>query len=287
MSLKVSDNHCHVNPVRGLGPREVARRFRKEGGHVLVVVSLLTWSLELPPCELSSFEKLYRMTVDACRQVREEGVPSLCILGIHPAEIHQMILRGWSLDQILSFVDSCMKLVEKHVKNGEAHGIGEVGRPHWDVSEKELEIHNTVLARCLEHARDLDVPVHLHLERRGISTVNSVAEMVNRIGNRKYSVVLHHAEGKVVQEAYSRGLMPSVPVGKRQDLEEAIKQEPVYVVESDYLDDPNRPGAVIPPWSLVRKLRNYVNSGKITADYLRKLTFDNMRLVYGDLIPEP
>ncbi len=252
-----------------------------------MIVSLLTWSLELPPCELSSFEKLYKMTIDACRQVKEEGVPALCILGIHPAEIHQMIVKGWSLDKIMNFVDSCMRLVEQHIKNGEAHGIGEVGRPHWEVDEKELEIHNMVLARCLEYAHDLDVPVHLHLERRGLDTVNSIVTMVYKIGNRRYSVVLHHAEGKIIQEAFSRGLMPSVPVGKKQDLEEAIRQEPVYVIESDYLDDPNRPGAVIPPWSLVRRIRSYVESGRVPISYLRRLVLDNMRLVYGELIPEP
>jgi len=276
----VSDNHLHVNPIKGLGPREVARRFRREGGGLCVLVSLLTWSLGLPPCELSSFEKLYRLTVEARRLMMEEGVVTICMLGIHPAEIQKMIEREWSIDRIIEFVDNCMKIVKEHIDREEAHGIGEVGRPHWPVSERDWEIHERVLERCLEHARDLDVPVHLHLERRSMETVESIWKLVNKVGNRRYRIVLHHAEGSVIERAWNLGLMPSVPVGKRQDFEQALKSPPLYVVESDFLDDPSRPGAVIPPWSLAKKIR------KLDERLIRKICIENMRLTYGDLVPE-
>ncbi len=284
MRVIVADNHCHVNPVHGIGPRNLAKKFLREGGKILVIVSLLTWSLDLPPCEITSFEKLYKMTIRACKEISEEGVHTLCILGIHPAEIHQMILKGWNIEKILNFVDCCMKLIENHIKSGEAHGIGEVGRPHWDVPEEEWRIHNIVLERCLEYAKDLDVPVHLHLERKGLETVKSIANIVNKVGNRKYSVVLHHAEGTVVKEAFDAGLMPSVPVGRKQDFEQALQKDPVYVVESDYLDDPKRPGAVIAPWALVRKVRSLVESKLRGPEYVRKIAIDNLHLVYGDVV---
>lgn len=279
-NVYVSDNHLHVNPVKGLGPVEVARRFRKEGGGFCVLVSLLTWSLGFPPCELSSFEKLYQLTVESCQIMNREGVATICMLGIHPAEIQKMIEKGWSLDKIVSFVDECMKMVKKYIDEGRAHGIGEVGRPHWPVSERDWEIHEKVLERCLEHARDMNVPVHLHLERKGLETVESIGRLVNKIGNRRYSVVLHHAEGSIVERAWELGLAPSVPVGKRQDFEIALKCRPVYVVESDYLDDPSRPGAVITPWSLAKKVR------KLGVEMVRKICIENMRIIYGNLVPE-
>ncbi len=279
-SIYVSDNHLHVNPVRGLGPREVARRFRKEGGGLCVLVSLLTWSLGFPPCELSSFEKLYQLTVESRKIMTSEGVHTICMLGIHPAEIQKMIEKNWSIDMIISFVDKCMRIIREYIDRQEAHGIGEIGRPHWPVSEREWEIHERVLERCLEHAKDMDVPVHLHLERRGLETVSSIGRIVSRIGNRKYSVVLHHVEGSVIEKAWELGLAPSVPVGKRQDFEQAVKSRPVYVVESDFLDDPSRPGAVIPPWSLARKVR------KLGDELVRKICIENMKMIYGSLVPE-
>ncbi len=280
MDIYISDNHLHVNPVRGLGAEEIARRFRKEGGRFAVIVSLLTWCLDLPPCELDSYEKTYRMTIESCKIFTREGVKSICMLGIHPAEIQKMIEKGWNIDKILNFVESCLKIIEKYIKNGEAHGIGEIGRPHWNVSERDLRIHEEVIKICLQYAKDLNIPVHLHLDRNGMKTLEFIHNIVRDIGNRDYSVVLHHAEAIIIEEAWNRKLVPSIPVGRKQDFEIAIRSKPLYVPESDYLDDPKRPGAVIPPWSLAKRL------SKLDKDTLRRICIDNMKLIYGDHVPE-
>ncbi len=278
----ISDNHAHINTVRGVGARRIAREFRREGGRLIVVVSLLTWSLDLPPCELSSFERLYRETVSAVRTVREEGVNAGCMLGVHPAEVEQMIGKGWSREQILSFVERCLNMVAEYVRRGEAQGIGEVGRPHWVVSERSWEIHNDVLELALGYARDLDVPVHLHMERRGEQTLRDVVDLVRRIGNRPYRVVLHHAQPEVAVSASECGITPSVPVGRRSEFVRALELPPVYVVESDYLDDPRRPGAVIVPWALARKMREVAETKGV--DYVNTVCLHNIRRCYGDLL---
>ncbi len=280
MDIFISDNHLHVNPIRGLGPQEVARRFRKEGGKFAVIVSLLTWSLDLEPMKIESFEKLYEITIKSCRIFNSEDVKAICMLGIHPAEIQKMIDDGWSLDKIIDFVYRCLRIIEKHIKNGEAHGIGEVGRPHWNVSERDLKIHEEVLKICLQYAKDLDVPVHLHLDRNGMKTLEYISNIVHTIGNRDYSVVIHHAEAIIIEEAWNRKLVPSIPVGKRQDFEDALRCRPLYVPESDYLDDPKRPGAVIPPWSLARKLQ------KLDRELIYVICVENMRKIYGDHVPK-
>ncbi|MFN7105754.1 MAG: TatD family hydrolase, partial [Pyrobaculum sp.] len=136
-----------------------------------------------------------------------------------------------------------------------------------------------------QRARDIDAAVHLHLERGGVSTVDSVVGLVREAGVRPERVVLHHVEGALAGYVHSRGLSPSVPIGRRGEFEEALGWGPVFVVESDYIDDRSRPGAVIPPWTLAAKLKRYVESGVLSGGDLYKVCVENVRKIYGWRLP--
>ena len=133
MELIITDNHCHVNPVKGIGPREIARKFRKENGRVLIVVSLLTWSLDLQPGLLSSFEKLYEYTVKAVQEINNEGVKAYAVIGIHPAEIEYLLNNGWNFEKTRQFFENVLKIIEKYFKEGKVIGLGEIVRPHYEI----------------------------------------------------------------------------------------------------------------------------------------------------------
>ncbi|WP_367834248.1 hypothetical protein [Vulcanisaeta sp. JCM 16159] len=92
---------------------------------------------------------------------------------------------------------------------------------------------------------------------------------------------MHHAEPVTIDMASNDGIMPSIPMGRRGEFEEAVKHGPRFVVESDFIDDPKRPGAVIPPWTLIRKLRSYLINGFINEEFLHTLCVDNINKVYG------
>ena len=279
--LPLCDNHAHTNPVIGMGPRELAKRFRREGGKFIVIVALLTWSLGLTPGDLDSVRRMYDMTVESARIINEEGVKSVAVVGLHPAEGYELLRRGWSREEVLNFMRKGIDLAAEYVKNGKAVGIGEIGRPHWDVPKDVVDLFNELLEYAFGVAKDVNAVVHLHLERNGINTASSIIDMVKRVGNRPYSVVMHHAEPIVIDIANDNGLMPSIPMGRKGEFEEAVKHGPRFVVESDFIDDPRRPGAVIPPWTLVKKLRTYLVNGFINEDFLRVLCVENINRVYG------
>ncbi|MGC9136772.1 MAG: TatD family hydrolase, partial [Caldivirga sp.] len=90
-ALPIADNHAHVNPIRGLGPREVARRFRRTGGWFMGVVALLTWDLGLSQGNLSDVDKLYRLTIESAKVIQGEGVKAIAIIGLHPAECVRLL----------------------------------------------------------------------------------------------------------------------------------------------------------------------------------------------------
>jgi TatD-related deoxyribonuclease len=264
-----------------MGPRELARRFRREGGKFIVIVALLTWSLGLTPGDLDSVRRMYDITVESTRIINEEGVKSVAIVGLHPAEGYELLRRGWSREDVRKFMEKGIDLAAEYVREGKAVGIGEIGRPHWEAPNDVVNFFNELIEYAFRVAKDVNAVLHLHLERNGVRTALSITDMMRRVGNRPYSVVMHHAEPVTIDTAYNSNVMPSIPMGRRGEFEDAVKHGPSFVVESDFIDDPKRPGAVIPPWTLVKKLRGYVVNGIINDDFLYRICVDNIGKVYG------
>jgi len=278
--MYIFDNHCHANERTGLGAVEIAKRFKRAGGIGIIFVSLTTWSIGGVPGDKNWVVKLYDYTVRNSELARREGLISGAIVGVHPAECAKLAEAGWRLEDIEEFMTWTIDLAYEYVREGRALGLGEYGRPHWRVEEEVLVLCNRVIEYAMGIARDLNAPLHLHLEREGTRTINDVYSLIVKTNAPKYKIVMHHAEGRFAHVAYSKGIMPSVPVGRRGELEEALKHGLTFVVESDFVDDNRRPGAVIPPWTLARKLREMIEEGIMSNDDLRKMA-DNVGLVYG------
>ncbi|WP_291998948.1 TatD family hydrolase [Caldivirga sp.] len=281
-ALPIADNHAHVNPIRGLGPREVARRFRRTGGWFMGVVALLTWDLGLSQGNLSDVDKLYRLTIESAKVIQGEGVKAMAIIGLHPAECVRLLEAGWGINEVREFMVKSIDLAAQYVKRGEAAGIGEVGRPHWEVNANVVGLCNEVVEYAMTVTKDLNAVVHLHLEREGEVTVKSILELTNRAGVRdKWRIILHHASPSMVKPAVDNGLTPSIPVGRRGEFEEAVKLTKALVVESDYADDPRRPGAVIPPWRILSRVNNLLRLNLISEEDVAKMMIDGIERLYG------
>lgn len=86
----------------------------------------------------------------------------------------------------------------------------------------------------------------------------------------------------MVGPAASRGLTPSVPVGRKGEFEASVPLgPPIFVVESDFADDVKRTGSVIPPWTMAKKLREYVSTGLIEEKFLDTICKENIERIYG------
>jgi len=282
-AVRIFDNHAHANEATGLGAAEVAKRFKRAGGTGIIFVSLLTWSIGGVPGDRSWVEKLYEHTVKNSEAARAQGLISGAVVGVHPAECVKLRESGWGEDEVEDFMRWTADLAARYVAEGRAVGFGEYGRPHWDAGPDAAALCDRVLEYVLARARDVGAVVHLHLERRGEETVRSVAEIARRANARPGVVVMHHAEPRAAPLAVELGLVPSVPIGRRGELEEALRLEPIYVVESDYIDDNARPGAVIPPWSLANKIRRAVERGLASESYFEQI-YINTETLYRALL---
>jgi len=273
--LRVGDNHCHLNPTRGIGVKAFAKRFKSSGGWFLGLVNLTSWSYGISARSVEDFDRVYRLTVKVGRELEEEGIRVAVILGPHPAELVHLVEMGVRIDKAIELMLKAYNLAASYVERGIASGLGEVGRPHWSTPRRIIEACNAVLDSVLALARELDCIIHIHAERGGLGTIEDLAL---RIGDFR-KAVLHHAEGSYAYEAVKRGLIPSVPA-KEREVARAIRGCRSFVVESDFLDDPRRPGAVIAPWSIASTTRKLLNENIISYEKAYKIHVDNIKEIY-------
>ena len=276
--MMFSDAHCHVNPVKGMGAAKIGERFRKSGGWFIGLVYLPPWHFGLDG-GLSAYEKCFNILVESKRRIKEKGLECILFLGFHPTEVDWYARRGMKLDEIKRLGQKVIDLVAQYINNGLAEGIGEVGRQHYPTSPRYLSIAEEVTLYALERAADLNVPVHLHLEQKGLLTLNWVLKIINETGVKKDKVIIHHIDPSLLHHVIEKGLWSTVLASKRT-LRDAVKNPPYYLIESDFLDDPNRPRAVIVPWSIPRAWAHVLSKQLCTEEYVQKINVDNVKKVY-------
>jgi len=278
--LLVGDAHGHVNPVKGIGPSKLARRFKSSGGWFMAVSSLLSWSYRGLAKRVEDYVEVFKLNVEAVEEMRREGLACAAIIGVHPAELVRLVESGVSLEEAERLVKEAYDAAARMVKDGLAQGLGEVGRPHFPSPRAVVEACNRVLDHALELAHDLDCPVHIHVERGGPRTVEDVARRARAKGAAK--ALLHHAEPSAWALASSLGLAASIPARSRDLLEALRGPRPLsFLVESDFLDDPRRPGAVVAPWSIASTFEGLIKRGALTAEEAWRVLVDNVARFYG------
>ncbi len=282
MSVPVADAHSHTNPVRGLGAEKIASKFRESGGWFMAIVALSPWAYGLEPEGPETYERVVNeILVRECMAASSEGLRVACLAGFHPADVDKLIDK-YRMDpvRVLDIGLAVVETMGRLCKEGILDGIGEVGRQHYKTTAERAVISQLILNRALEIARDNDCIVHMHLENAGLITV----ELVDRIARAleagpRRRVIFHHSKPNMAVEAWRRGYSATIP-GVPRLLDNVLGRiDPVFMLESDHIDDPMRPGAVVYPWVMAEHVNRLAS--KIGEEYLYKVNVDNIVSVYG------
>jgi len=275
-----ADAHLHSNPLRGIGVKSIVKNFKAVGGWFLAIVSL-------PPSHYglgSSYDDYVRsieILIRECRTAKEE-VKTKCLAGIHPADLEKLVnSQSLKYDEVINLALKILNYISKLIKSGVLDGIGEVGRPHYKTTPEGYVVNELILHHALRLAKDLHSIVHLHLEQGGILTVLSMTDLLESISLSKDLVLLHHMDIKTAMNAEEVGLRYTL-CGKLQLLREGFKKlKPTYMIESDFIDDPRRPGVAAYPWEIVENQLLLLKEGLVSEDYLFRLNVDNIVKFYG------
>lgn len=278
--LVFADGHMHSNPVKGLGIAGIGRKFLDNGGWFIVLVSLPPHHLDLEN-SFDGYVKSFDVFISECRKARELKLKTVCLLGIHPAAIEDEVSRDPKRSvKVLDKAIMVVNYIAKLVKEGLVNGFGEIGRPHYRAIPEAFIVNNMVTRYTFELARDLDAIVHLHLEQGGELTALDIENLVKSIGIDRAKVVLHHLDVATAKASQKRDLVFTVP-GKYPVLREVFTSiKPFYMVESDFIDDPKRPGVSSYPWDIVENQKKLLTEGVIDEEYLYKLNIDTVVKIY-------
>jgi TatD-related deoxyribonuclease len=108
--------------------------------------------------------------------------------------------------------------------------------------------------------------------------MESLSEIAVAAGLPPWRVIKHFSP-PLVKRCESLNIFPSV-IASRGALEEAITQGPRFMLETDYIDDASRPGAVLGPKTVPRKTKEAIRNGT-PEEFFFKVHKENPEKCYG------
>lgn len=274
--LPVTDHHFHLRPS-GRGEAAV-EEFARFGGTRILLVHVPYG--DLPTSKPEEFEASYRRTLRMAERVRALGlVEVLVALGPHPVELVPLAQR-FGLERGAAIMQAALEIAHGHVLEGEADALGEIGRPHFPVAEDLWARSNELMAYGMELAGDAGCPVILHTEDPSPALFADLAAMADRAGFARERVVKHYADASVLPEE-NLGIFPSV-IAKGDNVQTAAGKGTRFLMETDYLDDPRRPGAVLGPTTVPRRSAALLRNGILTPEALVRIHEENVVALYGE-----
>jgi TatD-related deoxyribonuclease len=275
-NITITDNHIHVDPLNGEGPLEVAKKFQRAGGNVMIIPNKPTWTVG----KSCNFEEAMELVIKYVSQINENtDVRAFAVVGAHPAELSRRVKNGMDLSMAEKMMKATFESAQKLVIEGKAIGIGEIGRPHYEVSLEEMEVHNKLILYAMELAADADCAVQLHTESAEEKQFLEFAEMADKAGIARHKVIKHFS-GPLVSENENHGLTPSL-IATKSVVVEGIKKGNNFLMETDYLDMLSRPGAVLGPKTVPRRTKDLLQKGILTEEDAYKIHVENVEKVYG------
>jgi TatD-related deoxyribonuclease len=200
--------------------------------------------------------------------VNEIGIGAFPILGVHPAEIGHLTER-MSLREAADLMMAGLDRAARYVREGTAVAL-KSGRPHYPVEPDVLAASNEVLMHALNLAADCSCALQIHAES---GPCNDVVEMARSAGVPTERVVKHYATPDTP-------LHPSF-IAKYEGIQDLIRAGRSFTLESDYMDENSRPGAVIGPKSVPRYTLKLLESGVITEEDCYRIHAGTVQKVYG------
>ena len=253
----VLDNHLHLDPVNGRGV-DAAAEFAAAGGTHLNVLNKPSWHLVGDVDDADGFRETFEITLDVTAEADEllDG-RAWPVLGVHPALVSQLTDRGYAPDGAADLMKTGIDVAAEYVAEGSALAI-KSGRPHYEVTEAVWDASNDVMRHAFARAADVGCAVQLHTEAGEEFT--EVADWAEAAGLPRKRVVKHYSGG------YIEGPIPSV-IARKDELERACGGDWPFFMETDFIDDPNRPGAVLGPKTVPKRTAWLAEQGYEEALY--------------------
>jgi TatD-related deoxyribonuclease len=240
----------------------------RAGGTHLFLVTKPSSSFGIRPGTGREYLRVFEETIAIADQIRALGIHVFVVLGIHPAEITR-ISAELPLNDAVAVMKKGLDLAASYISEGRAVAL-KSGRPHYPVPDEVLSASNDILSHALILAAELDCAVQVHAETGPCTDIVTMAE---HAGLPRCRVVKHYATPDTP-------LTPSF-LATHPDIPELARLSRSFTMESDYMDENSRPGAVIGPKSVPRATFRLLNEGLITNEAVFRIHKETPERVYG------
>ena len=247
----ILDQHMHLDRKNRFF--EAVNEFIISGGTAINLVHKPDFS-NLPKTP-SDYRKAYQNTLQMATEVRNKfGITVSVILGPHPvAWEHQIHTMG--LEKSSSLHLQAVKIALEYISSGHAICLGEVGRPHYPVSDEIWDASNDLLLKIMKLAAEAKTSIQLHVEDNGEKTYSDLAILCDKAKLSRHLAIRHYAPANISEE-FTHGLSVTVSVGK-DSISKIVETLPMsnsyWGMETDFLDDEKRPGAVLGPKTIPKR----------------------------------
>ena len=170
------------------------------------------------------------------------------------------------------------------MRDHRAVALGEVGFPHFETSAELLEAAGAAFDHALSVARDVDCPVVVHSADLSPEGYRGLALRGERAGVPAHRIVKHYARNRISTE--ERAGIPASYLARRELVREVAGDPGPWFMETDFLDDPQRPGAVLDLATVPRRARALADASAEGVERLRVPFVESVEKVYG-WRPEP
>ena len=269
----IFDNHLHLR--RNGRFIDAVKDFKSAGGTHFVLCQLPMIDIVL---KNKSYRLCYKETLAMAEDIRKSvDVGVFVTVGPYPVDflkLSEKFGREPAIKIMKKGMDEAAKLCEEK----KIIGIGEIGRPHFPVDEQVIIDSNEILLYGMQKAKDADVPVILHTESTTSVDCKEFVDMGKKAGLRADKIVKHYSP-PLILESENFGLMPSVLASKKNIIA-AIGKGTRFLMETDYIDDPRRPGAVLGPKTIPKRTKELLESGLLTEKQAYEVHKENPEKTY-------
>jgi TatD-related deoxyribonuclease len=263
----ITDDHIHFDPVNGRGV-EAAKDFLHGGGTHLFLVSKPSWSLGVEPVTGNDYARVFDETLRIAGLIRETGLVVFPILGIHPAEISRLTER-MPLEDAVLVMKGGLDCAAGYVREGKAVAL-KSGRPHYEVSPEVFSASDAERSHALSLAAGYRCALQIHAESGPCA---DVVDMARNAGMDPGRVIKHYGSPDTP-------LHPSL-VARHEAVPVLARERRPFTMESDFMDENSRPGAVTGPKSVPRITKKLLESGTITEEDCWRIHGETVEKVYG------
>ncbi|MPW38237.1 metal-dependent hydrolase [Thermococcus sp. 101 C5] len=279
----IFDNHFHVDPFKGLF-LEAVKEFHKAGGTHLNVVYKSAHDYGFEGVKAEDFMKAMDFHISLVERINKETpVKAFAVVGVHPAEFAYLAEKK-GVEYAKNEVMKALEYAQKLCLEGKAIAIGEIGRPHYEVSKEIWEASIELMKYGMELAKEADCAVQLHTESFNEEKFRELGAIIKEVGIKPYKVVKHYSP-PLVKVAEEVGVFPSILASKKSIME-ALMQGSRFLMETDYIDDKRRPGAVLGPKTVPKRTKAFIQQGLMDEETAYRIHVENPEKVYDVEIDE-